>query len=146
MSPRSSVMTGTPKDFSLTASLLMPFALYVSVGAGLAAWLYWLMQPIVLENPGMAAYQPPKAVATLVAYQPPRDWTPASVAEIEIETTGSARETASAPLTTKTTEPVPAKPAIKKVIRKPQGERWAERTPEYGWGRASNGFGFRPWF
>jgi hypothetical protein len=43
-------------------------ALYAVVGAG----FYWLMQPTVIQNRGLAGYQaPPKAVVSYVPWVPP---------------------------------------------------------------------------
>jgi hypothetical protein len=41
----------------LAGAIAITFGLYAGVGLCFAAALYWLMQPSVIDNPGMAAYR-----------------------------------------------------------------------------------------
>jgi hypothetical protein len=133
-------------DLGLGVALLVPLILYVAGGTALGASLYWMMQPRVYENTGMAAYRPPQAVATIVAYQRPKDWTPPKVADSEVESATASLPPLN-PVAKTMEEPARTKPAAKKATRKLPAERWAERTSDNApWERASHGFGFRPWF
>jgi hypothetical protein len=50
----------------LAGAIAITLGLYASVGLCFAAALYWLMQPRVIDNPGLAAYRP--APGTVIDY------------------------------------------------------------------------------
>ena len=125
------------------------FTPYLCVYAGIAFAFYWLMQPTVVPNQGLAAYKPPPLAVVNYASSPfvpppPSEPPPVLAAGPAAETVAAAPEMSVAPA------------AEKKATRKrearanPRHERTAnERTARsapswnYAFG-ASNGF--RPWF
>jgi hypothetical protein len=109
--------------------------------AGFFFVLYWLMQPSITPNPGLAAYRPPPK--TIVHYADSR-WVPPAPSE-------------ALPIRAADPEPEIAKSSVteepKKETKKQERRTTARRTqpvreqPNPFWGHASSrSFGSRPWF
>ena len=74
------------QDVGLAVALGINFGVYAGIVACFAAGLFWLMQPKILQNHGLAAYKPPPG--TVVIYADPA-WLPPAPSE-PIETVGVA--------------------------------------------------------
>jgi hypothetical protein len=108
--------------------------LYVLAAAG----FYWLMQPSVAQNRGVAAYQPPpKAVVSYVPWVPPPPDVDAPILTARPAPEAEQASATPAKTDTKTQETSRAVPRERHVRARP--------APRYGYdvGRA---FAFRPWF
>src|SRR5262249_61376721 len=72
----NSVGPGTRRneDYRLGTAAGIAVAAY----AGFFLWLYWLMQPIVVANPGLAGYHPPPKTIVRYADSP---WVPPDPSE-----------------------------------------------------------------
>jgi len=109
--------------------------------AGFFFVLYWLMQPSITPNPGLAAYRPPPKTIVHYADSP---WVPPAPSEaLPIRAADPAPEIAKSSVTE---EP-------KKETKKQERRTTARRTqpvreqPNPFWGHASSrSFGSRPWF
>ena len=77
------------QDVGLTVALGINFGVYAGIVACFAAGLFWLMQPKVLQNHGLAAYKPPPG--TVVIYTDPARLPPAPSEPIEIRGGGRTR-------------------------------------------------------
>src|SRR3982074_2611867 len=125
-------------------------AIFLGVYVGIALCFYWLMQPTVVKNNGLAAFRaPPNTIVSTFLLPPSAPSEPlATVAE-------PAQEVAESPVT------APKKPIAKREARtaprpeRPVREReraspqWGNGTsPQAGsWGYASSQpQGARPWF
>jgi hypothetical protein len=123
----------------LTGALAITLGLYVSVGACFAAGLYWLLQPRVIANSGLAAYKPPpKTVMT--SAESPSAWMPpppvvATTMDADVVESPSA---APAPPKKETTK----RQAAASQARRPRSQR---RDPLHDYAYQPS-FGFRPWF
>jgi hypothetical protein len=124
------------QDARLAVALGLNVGVYAGIIACFAAGLFWLMQPKVLQNQGLAAYKPPPG--TVVIYPDPAR--PPPVPSEPPATVGMA-------------EPAPAvveSPVVatKKEIKKretrtmPPRERWSPFWDS----AAAPSRGFRPWF
>jgi hypothetical protein len=109
--------------------------------AGFFFVLYWLMQPSITPNPGLAAYRPPPKTIVHYADSP---WVPPAPSE-------------ALPIRAADPEPEIAKSSVteepKKETKKQERRTTARRTqpvreqPNPFWGHASSrSFGSRPWF
>jgi hypothetical protein len=109
--------------------------------AGFFFILYWLMQPSITPNPGLAAYRPPPKTIVHYADSP---WVPPAPSE-------------ALPIRAADPEPEIAKSSVteepKKETKKQERRTTARRTqpvreqPNPFWGHASSrSFGSRPWF
>jgi hypothetical protein len=114
------------------------FSAFLGLYAGVAFGFYWLMQPTVVGNRGMAAYQaPPKAVVSYVPWVPPA---PEADTAVVVAQPAPAVEQSNV---------TPAKAEVKthEARRTAPRERHARARPaprySYDVGRA---FAFRPWF
>ena len=134
----SILRTATYQDRRLAFALGINVGVYAGIIACFAAGLFWLMQPKVIQNQGLAAYKPPPG--TVVIYADPTRVPPALSEPPEPETVGMA-------------EPAPAvvespAAATKKEIKKretrtmPPRERW---NPFWD-SAAAPSRGYRPWF
>jgi hypothetical protein len=120
------------------SGLFAGFTLFLGVYAAAGFIFYWLMQPTVITNRGMAAYQPPPVtVVTDVPWVPP----------------ASSESDAAFAMTRRTQEIAESRAAATKsevkAAEKPAAPRRARARPAPAWGYTagrSNGFGFRPWF
>jgi hypothetical protein len=121
--------------------------IFVGVYAGSAFGLYALMQPTVVANPGLSAYQPPPGTIVTYAGLPvgasaaPK----AAAAAAEPHSAVAVTEPAPQPVESRVAEP-------KKETKKKQATRTAPRREHAGQDAArhyassrSQGF-FRPWF
>ena len=130
--------TARYEDYRLATAVGLILGAY----AGLFFVLYWLMQPSITPNPGLAAYRPPPKTVVHYADSP---WVPPTPSE--------ALPIAAA------TEPAPevAKSAITEEPKKETNKQEARTTPRRArpvreqpnpfWGYASSrSSGSRPWF
>ena len=132
------------------ASLHEESHLAVAVGIVLAAYagffltLYWLMQPTVAANPGLAAYRPPPKTIVRYADSP---WVPPAPSE-EFVFPARAEPAERTPAPAKSTEE-PKKETKKQEARtaprraQPRNE---QTNPFWGGFAPSRSFGSRPWF
>jgi len=58
------------QNSGVAAALAMHLAIYAGVGCCFAAVLWWLLQPKVIENQGLAAYKPPPGTVLTHAGSP----------------------------------------------------------------------------
>jgi hypothetical protein len=130
----------------LGVALAIHFSLYSFVTGLFALWLYSLMQPKLVPNPGVAAYKPPPG--TVISYEVParllvQDGQPPKLAELlptpeADETTGRSAQTADqaqAPepqRVVKTKKPKPPKVAAPPRERGNPWGAYAAAYPAYG--------------
>jgi len=120
------------------------FGILIAVYASVAGVFYWVMQPTVAENRGLAAYQPPPNTVVRYADAP---WIPPDPSDTSAPLTPIQRTQETAPSS-------PAAPAAKtdsktrETAAAPAGRQHAARArPAYNYrGRPFNAFAFRPWF
>ena len=114
------------------------FGLFVALFAGTAFGFYWLMQPTVLKNHGLAAYSPPPAtVIRNVPWVPPDSTSEINSAFAYAPPRKVEESSAPAPKTeVKTSEP----------RRASAPQRRVRARPAPAWGYANRSYGFRPWF
>jgi len=114
------------------------FSAFLGLYAVVAFGLYWLMQPTVVANHGVAAYQPPpKSVVSYVPWVPPAP---------EADTAVAAARPAPAVEQSNVTP-------TKAEVKTPEARRTAPRerhvrarpAPRYSYD-AGRAFAFRPWF
>lgn len=118
-------------------------AILVGTCASFFLALYWLMQPTVSPNPGLAAYRPPPKTIVRYADAP---WVPPAPSDL-LPIREAAAPAAEAPKTSVVEEP-------KKAAKKQEPATTARRTrhppqPQQNpfWGfSSSRSFGSRPWF
>jgi hypothetical protein len=146
-------MTSRPRysNAGSAAALAIYLGVYVAFAACFAAGLYWLMQPSVFANVGLAAYKPPPK--TVVHYAgSPGAWTPPPSPEVPIAMVMSPDPDA-APITAlePKKEAAAAEPkkegkkqqaATTSRARRPRPER---RNPMQDYAYQPS-YGFRPWF
>jgi hypothetical protein len=123
------------------SGLFAGFALFLGVYAAAGFIFYWLMQPTVITNRGMAAYQPPPmTVVTDVPWVPPASSESDAAFAMTRRTQEIAESRAAATKSEVKAAETPAAPRREHRVR-------ARPAPSWGYtaGR-SNGFGFRPWF
>jgi hypothetical protein len=118
-------------------------------GAGVfALFMYWLFQPLHLENPGMAAFQPPKAFTVQLATS---GEPAASLEEASVLAAAAANAKDGGPAPLATAQAVEPKPKAKTVAqakpRRPAADpyRYRDEYPRQGY--AQNPYsGFGSWF
>ena len=129
--------TTSYEDYRLGMTIGTVIAAY----AGFFLVLYWLMQPTVTANAGMAAYRPPPKTVVKYADAP---WVPPDPSEALPFRASGERPVAKASVTE---EP-------KKEVKKPE-KRTAPRqarpvqqqqNPFWGFGSQSRSSGYRSWF
>jgi hypothetical protein len=128
---------GTSEDYRLGTAVGILLAAY----AGFFLALYWLMQPSVAANPGLAAYRPPPKTVVHYADSP---WVPPAPSEALAipAATEPAAEVAKSSVTEQ-----PKKETKKEARTAPRRARPAREQPNPFWGYASSrSFGFRPGF
>jgi hypothetical protein len=129
-------------------SIVAAFAIFVAVYGALASCFYWLMQPSVVANQGMAAYHPPPA--TVVRYSDA--WVPpdesdarSAFAYVKQEYAPDTSKAAAAP-----SKPEPkAEPKAETRTREVRAAPRRQARPRPAWNYTAGspfGFGFRPWF
>jgi hypothetical protein len=126
------------------------YRLGVTVGTVIAAYagffliLYWLMQPTVSANAGLAAYRPPPKTVVKYADAP---WVPPDPSEaIPFRRASDERP----PIVAKTSVTEEPKKEVKKPEKRtvPRQARPVQQQPNSFWGFASSSrsSGSRPWF
>jgi hypothetical protein len=141
--------TGRHEDYHLGTAVGIVIAGY----AAFFLILYWLMQPSISPNPGLAAYRPPPKTVVHYADAP---WVPPAPAELL-----PIRSTDRPPAIAKNSVTEEPKKETKKPERRPSARQTqpATQNPFWGWGQgqgqgwgqgqgqaSSRGFGSRPWF
>ena len=133
------------------------YHLAAAVGIVLAAYvgfffaLYWLMQPTVSANPGLAGYRPPPKTVVRYADSP---WVPPAPSEALPLPVREAAEPAPAIAKSNVTEK--PKKEIKET-RKQEArtsprrarhvrEQQTQPSPFWGYASSSRSYGSRPWF
>jgi hypothetical protein len=130
------------EDYHLAAAVGIVLAAYVGFFFG----LYWLMQPTVSANPGLAGYRPPPSTVVRPADSP---WIPP--APSEALPMRAAAEPAPAIAKSNVTEK-PKKETKKQEARtsprraRPVREQPTQPTPFWGYASSSRSYGSRPWF
>jgi hypothetical protein len=126
------------EDYRLAAAV----AIFLGAYAGFAFGLYWLMQPSVVTNSGLAGYRPPPKTVVHSADSP---WVPPNPSEaLPMRAVAEpAPEIAQKVVTEE-----PKKETKKQAARTtPRQTRPAREQPNPFWGYASSrSFGSRPWF
>jgi hypothetical protein len=140
----SILRTGRHQDARLAVALGLNVGVYAGIIACFAAGLFWLMQPKVIQNQGLAAYKPPPG--TVVIYADPVR--PPPVLSEPPETVGVAEP---APEIVGNRMPeVAERPVVttKKEIKKRETPTMAarERLSPFWDNAAAPSRGFRPWF
>jgi len=116
-------------DSGLGAALTIYLGVCVGLTACFGAGLYWLMQPSVFPNPGLAAYKPP--------------------ASFVVTFTGSASPSPEPAVEAATVTNVTPKKEAKKqhAVNSPRARRPRQERPNPMWDYAYQpSFGARPWF
>jgi hypothetical protein len=126
------------EDYRLVGGVGIALAGY----AGFFVVLYWLMQPTVSENPGLAAYRPPPK--TVVKYLD-APWVPASPSDVlPMRAADEPREIVKRSVTEEPKKETKKQEARTTPRRAAQPVR---EQPNPFWGHASSrSFGSRPWF
>ena len=128
------------EDYPLAAAVGFAVAGYLGFFVG----LYWLMQPTVTANPGLAAYQPPPKTVVRYADSPWVPPPPSDALPIQRAATERAPEIAKSSVVEE-----PKKGTKKQEARtSPRRARPArEQQSNPFWGYASSrSYGSRPWF
>jgi hypothetical protein len=135
------ILDSTSSRFADAAAVTGSFAASFGMLAALAFGFFWLMQPTVAKNPGLAAYQPPpKTVVSSVPWTPPPPST-----DREIMAASGVRDAA------QNTPVLPPKGEVATAQARaaaPRQQRRVYTAPAPRWGYAAPRpfFGFRPWF
>jgi hypothetical protein len=137
------------QDRFATSTSSGDYRLGVTVGAVIAAYagffliLYWLMQPTVSANAGLAAYRPPPKTVVKYADAP---WVPPDPSEaLPFRRASDERP----PIVAKTSVTEEPKKEVKKPEKRtaPRQVRPVQQQPNSFWGFASSrSSGSRPWF
>jgi hypothetical protein len=119
----------------LATGFAVVLGIYVAVGLG----FYWLMQPTVIANRGMAAYQAPPM--TVVRDAP---WVPPASSETDAVFTARRNQEIAESRAAATRNEIKAA----ETPPAPRRETRARARPAHSWGYTSgrSGWGFRPWF
>ena len=131
----------TPRfeDYRLGVAAGMVVAAY----AGFFFVLYWLMQPSISANPGLAAYRPPPKTVVRYADSP---WVPPAPSEV----LPIRAEAEPAPEAAKSSVAAEPKKETKKQAARtsPRPARPVQQQANPFWGgyASSRSFGSRPWF
>jgi hypothetical protein len=123
-------------------------AIFVGVYAGSAFGLYALMQPTVVANPGLSAYQPPPGTIVTYAGLPTGASAAPKAAAAEPRPAVAVTEPAPEPVESRVAEPKKETKKKQATRTAPRREHAAQRGQDparhYASSR-SQGF-FRPWF
>jgi hypothetical protein len=125
------------EDYRVVAAIGIFFGVY----AGFAICFYWLMQPNVAANYGLAAYRPPPKTVVNYADLP---WVPPAAVEprAELVLAEPTHEIAESSVIEPTKEI--KKPEAGTPLRR---ERRVRERPNPSWTYSSSrSYGFRPWF
>jgi hypothetical protein len=132
--------TSRHEDYPLAAAVGFVVAAYL----GFFVVLYWLMQPTVTANPGLAAYRPPPKAVVRYADSP---WVPPPPSEALLPIRAAAEP---APEIAKSSVAAEPKKETKKQEARTSPRRARpvrEQQPNPFWGYASSrSSGSRPWF
>src|SRR5262244_1461294 len=132
--------TSRLEDYRLGAAAGMVLAAYV----GFFFVLYWLMQPSVTANPGLAAYRPPPKTIVRYADSP---WVPPPPSEA-LPIRAAAEPAPAVAKSSVAEEPKKETKAKKQEARtSPRRARPVreQQNPFWGWA-SSRSVGSRPWF
>jgi hypothetical protein len=113
--------------------------MFLAAYVGVACCFYWLMQPTVVGNRGLAAYQPPPRTVVNYADSP---WVPPAASEPFTSFALAAPEPASE---ARSVEAAKTESKTHEARTAPRRERAARARPARSYG-SPFGFGFRPWF
>jgi hypothetical protein len=120
------------------SGLVAAFGIFLAVYAGFAFCFYWLMQPTVVGNRGLAAYHPPpKTVVTDLPWVPPGPLEPPAILAATEPTHEIEKSSGVAPKIERAREARTA-PRREPPVRARPNPVW-----DYASGRS---YGFRPWF
>ena len=122
------------------SGIAVAFGALVSLFASAAFGFYWLMQPTVLQNHGMAAYSPPPM--TVISNVP---WVPPDASSDVNNAFAYAppRKSEDSPAPASTSE---TKTKTNEARQAPPPQRRVRARPAPTWGYANRYYGFRPWF
>ena len=128
-------------DYPLAAAVGFVVAAYL----GFFVVLYWLMQPTVTANPGLAAYQPPPKTIVRYADSP---WVPPPPSEA-LPPIRAAAEPAPEPAKSSVAEQPKKETKEQEARTSPRRARPVREQPNPFWGggwASSRSSGSRPWF
>jgi len=133
----------TPRheDYPLAAAVGFVVAAYL----GFFVVLYWLMQPTVTANPGLAAYRPPPKTVVHYADSP---WVPPPPSEA-LPPIRAAAEPAPEPAKSSVAEQPKKETKEQEARTSPRRARPVREQPNPFWGggwASSRSSGSRPWF
>jgi hypothetical protein len=146
----SILRTATYQDRRLAFALGLNVGVYAGIVACFAAGLFWLMQPKVVQNQGLAAYKPPPGA--VVIYADPARVPPAlSAPPPEPETIGMAEPAPAVVETPAAAMQSPAAAAKKEIKRRETRAETRALPPRERWNpfwdtAAAPSRGYRPWF
>jgi hypothetical protein len=129
----------------VATALAIHLAIYAAVGCCFAAGLWWLLQPRVIENTGLAAYKPPPGTMLTSGGSP----SPAILPPLP---DASSVATVPAPQVAEGSVVAAPKPEAKKETKRREvaNPRPRRSVPEQRDPRAAfayqPSYGFRPWF
>ena len=131
-------------DSGLGAALTIYLGVCVGLTTCFGAGLYWLMQPSVFPNPGLAAYKPPANFVVTFTGSASQSMPPAPLPEPPA-TVLSPKPAVEAGIVTNVT---PKKEAKKqRAVTSPQARRPRQERPNPMWDYAYQpSFSSRPWF
>ena len=131
------------QDCGLAIALVTNLGVYTGVALCFAAAVYWLMQPTISANAGLAGYRPPPKTVVKYADAP---WTPPDPSEALPFRASGERP----PVIAKTNVTDEPKKEVKKPERRAaprQAQRPVQAQQNPFWGFASSrSSGSRPWF
>jgi hypothetical protein len=128
------------EDYPLAAAVGLVVAAYLGFFVG----LFWLMQPTVTANPGLAAYQPPPKTIVRSADSP---WVPPPPSEALPPIRAAAEPAAGIAKSSVAEQPKKEtkKQEARTSPRRAQPVREQQPNPFFGWA-SSRSAGSRPWF
>jgi hypothetical protein len=136
--------TSSHASSGLAGAIAITLGLYVTAGLSLGAAFYWLMQPRVIDNAGVAAYRPPPR--TVIEYAG-AGIGPAAPAFAEAPLAAPQEPEPVASKVSETQPPPPKQEAGKgRAAASTRPRRSAQRrdpTRDFAY---QPSFGFRPWF
>lgn len=141
ITPRQASYREPASDY--LAPLAVGLLVFVAVLCTATAFVVWLLQPTVVPNRGLAAYEPPPGTSLI---PPPHKMDAPALAELAPE---PAATEAPAATPAKTAEAKPAKTKVAHSASRPRRQRddYYDRNNSYadsrwsnGWGRSGGGF------
>jgi hypothetical protein len=127
-------------DAGATTALAIHLAVYVGVAGCFAAGLYWLMQPRVFANAGLAAYKPPPKTVVIYAGSPGA-WRPPPAPEPLPEMAAN-----SPPVVAESPAVEPKKEAKQAAVTIQRARRSRPERSNPMQDYAYQPYSFRPWF